>query len=185
MSVQQPVPVQRQRSGIFLAGDLALAGHSSSRDGVGSVSGGGLNVRLAAGVMAMPRLALFVGASYFESASVTIEDTNGNSLDTDDVTISASSFFVGGRIYTPSDFYFEGTIGTLKQTAKDAAGVGFSSDVGAIGHVGLGKEWLLLSGLTLGLGGRLGIGSVPARDGGSDPTVVHLDLCISLGYSGG
>jgi hypothetical protein len=185
MSVQQPVPVERQRSGFFGVGDLALAVHFASREGIGSATGNGFNGRLAAGVMATQHLALFLGASYFESASVTIEDTNGNSVDTDDFTVSASSFFLGGRFYTPSDFYLEGTIGTLKQTTKDVSGVGFSSNVGAIAHAGLGKEWLLKSGLSLGVGARLGIGSVPPRDGGPEPTVVHFDLCISLGYSGG
>jgi hypothetical protein len=38
--------------------------------------------------------------------------------------------------------------------------------------------------LTLDLGARLGLGSIPARDG-DDPTVVHFDLCLGLGFSGG
>jgi hypothetical protein len=183
MYVQQPVPVERKRTGLILLGDLGLAGHSSGRNG-GTVSGGGFNVRGAIGVMATPHLALLAGASYFESTSVTIEQ-GGTKVDTDRLTLSATSFFLGGRIYTASSFYFDGTLGTLKQTGKDeTSGFSAASDTGVIGHVGFGKEWWLQSGLGLGLGARLGIGSVPAQDGGDDPVVAHFDFCFNLSWSG-
>lgn len=84
-----------------------------------------------------------------------------------------------------SDFYFEGTAGSLKHSVKDVSGLGVTSKVGFIAHAGAGKEWRLLSGLTLAFGGRVGIGSIPAADGGTDPTVGHFALCLALGYSGG
>jgi hypothetical protein len=180
----QPVPQTRERAGLFLSGDLALAGHASGRDNI-TVSGGGLGLRLAAGAMLTPRFALFGGISYFESASVTVE-LDGMTAESDAFTLSATSLFFGGRIYTDSDFYFEGSLGSLKQGFKeDASGIGGTSDVGVIGHLGIGKEWRMGSGLTLGLGARLGVGAVPARDGGDSLTVGHFDLCIALGYSGG
>jgi hypothetical protein len=186
VSVQQPIPTPapKERSGLFLAGDLGIAGHSTGRDNA-TVTGAGLNVRLAAGVMATPRFALFGGFSYFESLTLTLEE-GGTSVDTDEITLSATSLFGGGRLYTASDFYFEATLGSLKQSAKEnSTGLGGTSQMGVLGLFGLGKEWSLPSGLTIAAGGRIGVGSIPARDGGSDPTVVHFDLCLGLGYAGG
>jgi len=178
--VVQQAPVEHH-TGLFLLGDFSASGHSSDWDGGGRIAGGGLGLRVAAGVRVTPQVSLFAGASGFESNQVTIEQ-GGVAVETDQITLQAGSLFLGARLYTPAELYFEGTVGTLGQTWRDArAGQSWASDPGVITTLGVGKEWFLLSGLRLGFGGRIGIGSVPAPVG-PNHKVGHFDLCISLGY---
>ncbi len=183
VSLQQFQP-ERVRAGLFLFGDLGLAGHASSRE-AGTISGSGVAVRLAAGGMVRPHLALFGGLSYFESAGVTLEQDR-MTLDADDFSLTMSSFFGGLRAYSDSSFYLESTLGSIKQGVKDeVSGEGGTSKTGWIVHVGAGKEWALSSGLAIAVGVRLGGGSVPASDEGDDPTVGHFALSLALGFAGG
>lgn len=183
MSLQQSQPA-RVRSGVFLFGDVGIAGHASSRDN-STVSGGGLGLRLAAGAMVKPAVALFGGLSHFESAGVSLEQ-DGLTIDSEDLSLSMNSFFVGGRAYTTSSFYFESTLGSAKQTLKDEiSGEGVAGKTGWILHLGAGKEWTFQSGLALALGLRVGGGRVPAADAGNDPVVGHFALSMAVGFAGG
>jgi hypothetical protein len=181
--VEQPV-LRRERAGIFLSGDLSVTGHGLSR-GNSSITGGGAAIRAAVGAMISPSFALFGGLSFFESGSVTFKEGNAE-VDTDDITLSALSFFAGGRFYTQSDFYFEGTAGSIKHQleVENTNSKGFSK-TGFLVLAGVGKEWDLSSGLNIAFGGRLGAGSVSAGDNGDDLTVARFELCLALGYAGG
>jgi hypothetical protein len=184
----QPAPQQfvptapGPRAGFFCMGDLSLAGHAVGRSDT-TISGGGLGLRLAAGGMLNPNVGLFGGFSYFESDGVTVEQGN-MSVDSDAISMSTESFFGGMRLVSDGDWYLEGTVGTLKLGLKDKlAGETLKSDVGWIATVGAGKEWRFLTGFNVGVGARLGVGTLPAKDGGGDPVAAQLDLLFSLGYA--
>jgi hypothetical protein len=143
-----------------------------------------LGLRLIAGGMVNPNVALFGWVSYFESSGVELQEGN-SSISSDDASLSMTSLLFGSRLYTASDFYFEGTLGTLREGVNDKiSGEGYHSDTGWIFEAGAGKDWRFLSGLTLGLGLRLGYGQVPAADGGKSPSVAQFDLCFAIGYAG-
>jgi hypothetical protein len=178
-----PPPAEPSRTGFLLLGELGLAGHASGRDQT-TVSGGGVNLRVAAGGMVSRTIALIAGVSYFASSDVTVEQNN-IATKLNGASLSATSWFVGARAYTRSGFYFEGTLGTLSETATDNSDSEIGSDTGWIVGLGLGKEWILPSRLTLGVGARLGLGQVQAQDGGTDPVVAHLDLGFTIGFAGG
>jgi hypothetical protein len=164
-----------------MSGDLSLGGHSISRK-AGRISGGGAGLRAAIGGAVTPFLTLLAGYSEFETSSLTVE-MGGMTGKTDSVTLSATSFFIGGRSYTASDFYFEGCVGTLKHNITDElTGEGQNSDIGWLASIGAGKEWVFDSGLSVGLGARVALGETPARDGGDNPKTGHFDFLFSVGY---
>src|SRR5262249_44914192 len=137
VAVQQPAP--QRWSHLFLTGDLGLATHSCYRDwtgnGIGRITGAGVNLRAAGGVRVGPRLALFAGVSLFESAAVSIQQ-GSLSEQSDQDTLTAASLFLGGRLYLPSDVYLEGTLGTLQNDETDhRSDTGYTSDNGMIGQV--------------------------------------------------
>jgi hypothetical protein len=172
-----PTLIEHHRSGLFLACEVGYAGESLSRNEV-KASGRGFDLRLAAGGLATPWLALFVGYSNFQSSAVTYE-SGGVPLVSDDTYLDAGSFFAGARGYLPYAFYLEASLGTLTERLD----IGPSGTVGMMGELGAGKEWRLVSGLTLLTGLRLGAGRVP-RTIGAPVSARHLGVYVGLGYTG-
>jgi hypothetical protein len=173
-----PVTMEHHRSGLFLAIEAGYAGHSLSRGNL-SASGHGFDVRVAGGFLATPRIAVFGGYSTFESTSVNYRQ-DGIPLTSNDTALDASSFFLGARGYLPLDFYLEASLGTLTERLDVTS---TSGGVGAMGQLGAGKEWRLISGLTLLTELRVGAGKAP-RAYGSAVSARHVGLYVGLGYSG-
>jgi hypothetical protein len=166
-------PLVRERGGLFLAGDLGLGGHASSRETL-IVATRGLGFRLVAGGMLGPGFALFGGVQYFDSLG-------------EDFRLAMASVLVGGRFYlTSSGFYLETSVGTLIEAFNDDfLGAGGVSNTGWMAQLGAGKEWRFPSGLAIGLQARAGGGTVPAAFADeNDPTVANLTFGLTVGYAG-
>jgi hypothetical protein len=178
-------PMARDHSGLFAAGDLTVGRHAFGRNGV-TISGAGLGARLSLGY-ATDHGAAFAGFSYFATSGLRATGDDGFGSSTNDESLSATSWFLGGRFYTESDYFVELSGGTLKDALHDdRSGARSSSDLGIMLSVALGKEWLLRNGLTVAVTGRVGVGALPAgSDREAHLTATHLELGLGLGYSGG
>jgi hypothetical protein len=143
-----------------------------------TASGPGIDVRVAGGGLLTPRIALFGGYATFESSSVTYHQA-GMSTSSNDTALDASSFFAGARGYLPLDFYVEPSLGTLTERFD----FGSSGSVGWMGQLAAGKEWRLISRLTLISELRGGLGSAP-RQVGAAVSARHFGFYIGIGYAG-
>jgi hypothetical protein len=153
-------------AGFFLR--LAAGGGSFSStidDGIDELglSGPAGNFDVAVGFVPTPNLAVHASFGAWATVDPTLE-INSVDFDTDDLTVSVSTFGVGATYYLgPSNFYLTGTLALAKLTVDfdgdDAdTGTGFAFEAGA------GKEWWLGNKFGLGVGAVVAFHSVPDEE---------------------